>query len=773
MADTLPFVGRQSERETLQELITASSEVGLCPVVAQSGYGKSDLLQEIQQQYDTEEVAQFFYQIKEPKNADQFFHRVLEEWEQTFPKSRLKQLQNVLLPNLLSRVGDILGRNGPDPVTRGAGAVVGATGDALGEGDGEVQDIAVRLVKLAKLALERSEADSMVLLFDQFDLDDLSEEVRVELGRIFRTVGQLLPESILCCVGTKHRFYRETENYVSEIELSEFSQSEVREYVSEAGFDTDLAETVYRETSGHPYYVTRLLQIARNKNSLKAGLDNLPNLRRERYKRLEERFLRTLEPEERDILEETAVLQELRPEVVAVLVDEPESAVRSVLDSLHERAILKRRGFHDGTPVYQRHELQQQHLRESISESELANQHRVVAAVYAKRMTETLPTTTPEFFTPAGDSNSREFIAAGALFEYHLHQLPPSQPLDEHLDQIITSVSEVDDQTVRQVITEYFRNVDDTITDTEVFNIEAEYDTKEIVEAVKINRPSSRSLPSAEQLYTLLQDDETLTDAQAGFAALIYDTYVAGMHLSDTQEEIIKLVRERLNYLSSSDVPSEVEDLARLGRMLCIWWLDTVAKADMDFSFWPSLKSEYDFTQDDWEKLWDTVMGSFTLIESDFGFAEMGEHLHVERDEDSKEVQQKRKETIRAQIAEHGIYGGLTEAAGGPIVMMTKQANNLKTGDDVAPYLEAWTELKQHFTDTNHPALAALCQDVIEYVLLPLSNSSTPGIAIIKVTRKFELNDTNAIDNEPIGQLVTMAQAIKRAIRTYQDKESD
>lgn len=762
MADTLPFVGREAERETLHELITDSPNVGLCPVVAQSGYGKSALLENVQQEYDSAEVAQFFYRIKEPRSGEQFFQRVLESWQETFPKSRLEQVRDTIVPNLLSQIGSVLKRGGPDPVTKGAGAVVGTAGDTLSENSPEIQDIAVNLVNLAEAALERSEADYMVLVFDQFDQNGLTKYVRDDLGRVFRTVGQLLPDSILCCVGTKFRFYQQTADYVSEIELSEFSQADVQEYIAETGFNTELAQTVYTETSGHPYYVTRVLQIARNQNSLEAGLDDLPNLRQERYRRLEERFLGILQPQERDVLEATAVLQELRPQIVAALVDESESDVQSVLDSLYETAVLKRRGFYDGTPVYQRHELQRQHLQESISESERADQHRAATAFYLERMIETLPMKTPEFFTSEGASDSRRFIAAGTLFEYHLHHLPATQSLDNHLDQIITKVSSAEEKVARQVITEYYRVANDTITESDVLDIEAEYDTQEVVDAARTQRSSSPDLPSAKQLFNQLQEDESLTLAQAKFTSIIYDTLVTGLFLNETRQENIELVQERRNYLNNVDPSPDMEPMVKLARATCIWWLDTVAETDTATSFWSHLSDEYDLTQTDWEQIRDVGTEMFKLFDVDF--EEISKQFHGNgKDAEDK---QRQGEALQSQISEHGVYGGLTEAAGGPVVMMAKLARSLKTGEDIEPHIDRWTDLERHFSETGHPALAALCQDVTECILRPLSDSSAPAIAILRITRQFEINDTNAIEDATIAQVVTLAQAVQQTIKT-------
>jgi Archaeal ATPase. len=551
-----PFVGRESELETLTNTVTGEDPESLIPVVGTTGIGKSTLLTEFVDRCRDRDHRVLHYNLKEPTSVEQFLSRLLDHWQDVHP-SVVSGSRQSMLRKLVGSVGNSLTQTS-EPGTSVIGGILNAF--VRGDNNAEVTDVTSELLELATKTREKSSTDRFVLVIDQFDEARIDQGVYDEIATLLREIAIDAPQGIVCCIGTRERFYQISNSDVSELELQPFDVEDVRTYLDALELDSTYADRVHDAASGSPYFVERIGQIAADVGSVSTVLDDLSEVETERLRMLEERFLDTLDEFSRRLLRETCFLPELQSQTVATALDADLTTVEDTLHSLERRSILTQLGYSKGNPVYRLHDLHRDFLRERLSDDDRASQHAQAAGYYAIKLAQTRDGSLQELITEEGIQRRREHMTAGIMFEYHLQKFPSQMDAEERVERIFNSVPD-QEPTPKEAALAYFKDYREYSVAAETLGVTPSVDAESILTALDNDPYPTRG--SEERLKAVirgLQARDTLNDDQTEVVVLVATAaaYVGQVDItgSDTdREEIVEMLNDRRERLNSEKLP--------------------------------------------------------------------------------------------------------------------------------------------------------------------------------------------------------------------------
>lgn len=619
--------------------------------------------------------------------------------------------------------------------------------------DDEVLDVTSEILKLARDTRDMSPENQFDLVIDQFDETRIEQAVYDEIARLLREIATDAPEGVVCCVGTRERFYDVTDSDVEDLELQPFDVNDVRTYLDALGLDTATADRVHDAGSGSPYFVERIGQIAAETGNVASILADLSEVEAERRRMLEERFLATLDDFPQHLLRETCFLPELRPQPVAHILNTDIADVESTLRDLERRSILTRLGYSKGNPVYRLHGLQRDFLRERLSDEARAKQHASAAGFYAIELANSKPDNPKQLLTKEGIERHREYITSGVIFEYHLQQFPHQINAEDRVEQIFETVPN-QEPSPREAALGYLADYRDYSIGAETLGLTPGVDVERILAALDDGPGTTRGMgatPGA--IIRGLQAEDTLNDDQTEVLILVANTaaYVAQVNDSDAdKEEVVEQFTLRRERLTTEEFPNAPE-LCKFGRVTIDFLKDTIAE-ESEADVWATLEYEYDVTHDDFQVLSDTVIDTGRCLLDWSVVDEMIEErdgetinagLHLEGD---------------ASIEEEGIERSLLKNLSSPLFLVYRALQS-PTAEQLDELSYRWSELEAHFEDNEIPFLAAFCRDIRETFVEPITGGAAKTRVGLELMNAIDIEEADVVDHEPVVTLVTVMKA--------------
>ncbi|RDZ50455.1 hypothetical protein C5C07_19225 [Haloferax sp. Atlit-4N] len=716
---------------------------------------------------DGEDIPVLAYRVREPESLEQFGARLAQTWQETHPGVFETSLrERVSLGSVLSKTGQILSKVPGDATTKTAGAALQALSqpDQTTETD-DVPDIAGDILSLIEQTRAHYAADHCVLIIDQFDRAQIDEEVYQDIARTLRSVATALSDSGSVCVGAQERFYDRTQNFVTEIELEEFDVNTVGSYLTASGFEAKYASDVYEIAAGNPYFTTRLLQIALQRDDIHAALADHPDIQQERNELLETRLLESLDESYRSLLRESCALPELRPDIVADVVDRPREDVEQSFRDLRQQTILKRLGYDQGIPVYHLHQLQQAYLKERRSDDELLIQHRKAAAYHLTELVENLVSGVDELVSEDGRRKLQNFAASGILFHYHISR-PPGLDIsfEDRLEAVLAELDDISADHARTVLKEYYTKF--ALVGTEVPDLDASQaiDSDEILSVLR-GPPSNSEIVGTQALIAELNDDDRVSSLEAELLTFYHDTMTRVMILDNDgdESEAVELLTERLEALEETDADVDTP-IGNVGRLLLIFIAefyadrdDVAIDYDPDYDFWDALEETYGLSRADWELVKASLVELIDTVSDSERLFELFEQLGSKSQSDSQaELQDP------SAISRFGLQGGLAKALFNPFVGFSEVFANLSTGESIVAFRTEWHTHIESFEQEGHECLGALYRDIDTVILEPLVDvgQSNPALELFG---DFE-NELEVRDVDPAATLIRVLTAYRDAL---------
>lgn len=744
-----PFVGRESELETLIDTVTGNDTESLIPVVGTTGIGKSTLLTEFVGRCRDRDHRVLHYNLKEPASVEQFLSRLLDHWQDVHP-SVVSSGRQSTLQKLVGSVGSSLSKTS-EPGTSIVGGILNAF--VGGSNNGGVRDITSELLELATKTRDISPNNQFVLIIDQLDKTRIDSAVYDEITTILREISTDAPQGVVCCIGTRERFYDIIDPDVPELKLQPFDVEDVETYLEALGLDSTSADRVHDAASGSPYFVERIGQIAVDEGSVATVLDDLSEVETKRRRMLEERFLNTLNDFPRQLLRETCFLPELQPNPVAHALDADLSDVEDTLYGLECQSILTHLGYNQGNPVYRLHGLHRDFLRERLSDEDRAKQHALAAGYYAIELANTGVGGAGELITDEGIERRREYMTAGIMFEYHLQKFPSQMDAEERVDRIFESVPS-QDQSAKKAALGYF-------VDYREFSIAA--DKLGVTPAVKAESiktalndwyqlPEQKEDPSQAATYEL-QTNNILNDNQIEVLSIIINTtaYATQVGIDNPSQEFIEELAMRRGQLNSEVFPNAPE-LCKLGRIAIDFIQETVSGEPESDVVWTTVEEAYGIPRDEFRILTEALITTIGCFSDWSAFNEMM------REQDGSVVTAEPHLEDNASIEDDGIEGSLRENFSSPIFLLYRTLKSPGT-EELKNLDYIWSGLEIHFEDNGIPILAALCRDIRVSIVDPVTSGSTPiGMELMN---GINLNQLDVINHEPATTLAAVMEAAK------------
>lgn len=756
---SLPFTGRQSELSVLEQGVTNDNEEVLYPVVGPTGIGKSTLLNRFAGDCRNNDIPVVNYSIREPASFDQFLSRLIEQWQETHPGVSSSDVTGVI-SNLMGNTGRALTAvPGTGLAGRGAGAVLQTVGDLFSEQD-ESTDPVTEIGELAQQTCELYDSEWFILIIDQFDESRINREVYDKSARFLRDLTTASDTSdLICYVGAQERFYNPTQNTVQEVELHPFDIAAVETYLEQTGFTIDRADEVREAASGNPYFVERIIQIADDRGSISAALNDLSPVEEERYEVLERRFFETLSVEKQQLLKKTCALPELRAEPVAYVTGQDLTKVEAELRELQQQAVVSRIGYDHGQPVYRVHELQLDYLRERTSRQEWINQHHQIAAYYAEQAAESKLESSSELFTEDSEQRLRKFMTAGILFEYHIQKLPRDTPVETHVEAILNEVENINPDRAREALYTYFQQHQPLSLDVEDLGISRQIATDEITEALDTTSSKTRPVKMV-HLYQQVKDDERLTDDESELIVLLIDTLRQTVDSTKPNSEVdkgdVRLIEQRITNIEEGDYGEAIKLQPVILVGLRLWYslLTRDTESTPDISVWEFIEVEYGLTQDDWRVLREAAlvtMGALLdlnqLEQRVEQYGETGKHVDEQRAESDT-------------IEQYGLQGGLFRSVSSPVLDGIQSIGN-PSPEEIQELTEEWTRLENEFAEDDHRALATLCRDIRQVLLESLTGTEEGFQVGFRLMSAFDRDNVEVTNIEPAESILRAGIAIR------------
>lgn len=761
---SLPFVGRRDELSVLRG--GTDDTASLYPIIGPSGIGKSALLEQYATWCEENNIPVVEYRVREPNSVQQFCARLLQKWQETHPEVFEKSLRDrVSLSSLASVAGQFFsGYSKVDPQMAPAGAALQAIGDNVKtEPSDEVPDFARDIISLISKTDEHFSTNGFVLIIDQFDQEQLDTDVYRDISRILRSVGAALDKSKCVCVGAQERFYDRTKEFLHEIELEEFNVETVRSYLEAAEFPTEYASEVYEIASGNPYFTTRILQIASQEGDIQTALEDHPDIQEERYERLENRFFESLDLQLREVLKSTCVLPELRPDLVAYVLDRSENKIESTFRQLRQQTVLKRLGYDSGLPVYQLHQLQKEYLKERIGDEELVEQHRKAAAYHLTQLVQNSTTEFGELLTEEGRENVRRVAAAGILFDYHIQRLPTNFSVEDRIDGVLDEVESIPEQDARMALKDYYSNYAMIGTEIPHLDVSRDIDSNDIL-AVLRGHPSNSGIIQTQTLLENLKAVDSVSSGEADLIAYLHSTLFGAMAILNSKgtPSLIEFLQNRLETLEESDIDDN--PLIRLSRLSIIYAMDYKASTEgiqIEYDFWEELNEIYSLSKSDWEAIKDSIIQLLATISDADDFRDTFQEI-----ESVTESGEKVELGDPSALSRHGIQGGLSKATFNPVVAMSELLSRLSTGDEIQDFRNEWETQITQFEHDGHDAIAALYRDIDNFVLAPLSLLDSQVNPALNLISTFNHDELAIREVEPTSTLIRALVAYRQAAQS-------
>ncbi len=752
--DNSPFVGREDDLETLTDTITGDDRESLISVVGTTGIGKSTLLAEFVSQCRNQEYRVLHYNLKEPASVDQFLSRLLDHWEDVHP-SVVPNSRQSTLQNLAGSIGKSFSQNSGSVTSVLGGVLTAWAGENTND---EVQDVTSELLKIAAKTRDRSQSDQFVLVIDQVDKDRIDPVVYDEITTILREIATDAPQGVVCCVGTRERFYDITDPDISELELQPFDVDNVRRYMDALGLDYTRADHVHNAASGSPYFTERIGQIAVEAGTPDKALDDLSEIETERRRMLEERFLNTLDDFSRRLLRETCFLPELQPQTLATTLDTDLTKVEDTLYSLERRSILTQLGYSKGNPVYRLHGLHRDFLRERLSDDDKAKQHAQAAGYYAIQMANTRGGNLKELITENGIQRRREYMTAGIMFEYHLQKFPSQMDAEERITQIFNSVPN-QEPSPKEAALGYFTGYREYSVAAETLGVTPSVDAESILTALDDDPdPTHGTTERLEAIIRGLRARDTLNDDQTKVVVLIATTaahvgQVDSRSSETDREEILKDLDARRERLSTENFPNAPE-LCRLGRVAFDSLKETIASESDIGDVWTTIEYEYGISREDYRVLSEAMLD---IVSCFLDISAMGEMM--EEHEGGGVVAATPRLEGDVSLEEDGVERSLLKNLSSPLFVCYRVLQP-PTENRLEEFSETWSELESQFEDDEIPVLAAFCRDVQKTLVEPISGGATKARVSLQLVNAFDIDELELLDYEPAATLATVMKAL-------------
>lgn len=757
----LPIVGRNNELKSLTQAVTESGPSTLYPVIGPSGIGKSTMLDVFAARCETRGVPIVHHQLQEPKSAEQFLARLLNEWETEYPDTFPEDWRSAM-GELTSTVGETISTTpGTGMVTNIAGVALRFLGKREAADEGNEPDLPAELRAAAQRTKATADANQFVLIIDQFDKSRLEESVYEDIARILREFAQGSDGRLACCVGTQERFYDQTATWVSELELTSFDVDTVRTYLEGTTLDATKATEVHEASGGNPYFVERIVTIGLDSGSLDSVLADLSSVEHEQYRWLEERFLQTLDAETQQLLAETCALPELNARTVAYVMGEDESVIEGSLSSLERQAVVTRVGYQQGRPTYRLHNLQRRFLLERTSEDEEIAQHSRMAAYYAEETVRTQPGSLSDWIAAEDDDRLQTFISAGILFEYHIQQLPRRLDAQARLERAFDALKSVDESSAREVLSTYFSQYRHLSLGVGQLGVEPDIDSSELSALLQQDTNNSQG-PQVRGVYQRIRDSSELNESESKLVILLIDSVklwttkqpedgesVANDVLPEVRDRIERIRGE--SYSDAAEVQRLVETLlVLLYRLIC-----RQADVESEYDRWEVIEAHYGLTSDDWEHLYSAITSTFDLL---LDIEAIGEYVgSIEESTDGTMA------TLEGEdpVEEQGLQSALENNLQSPLLMGARALNS-PTQKELERHNELWSTLEAAYEDRSIGFIAALCRDVQQSLLEPVTGGMAEPMVAMQLASAFDVHELELKDHQPVQTAIRIGKAIQQ-----------
>lgn len=370
--------------QTLRNGLVDDIDWNFYTVVGQSGYGKTALLDEFAEECREEDIPVVKYKMGEPETFRVFLRRLLQRWADEFRTSFKDKFDDSVSSDDLWNVAGVVSRF---DIQMGFMTVAAAKlrqyfGNDIEDID-ETTDPLSFVLDIIEAQAEKEE--KIVIIVDQYDVERFNDDVFESFNRKFREIASSLPDNVIWYLGASKQIPLGSSDIYTR-ELESLDEEYTRELIQQWGFSvsSDVVGEVYNRTNGHPYFLTELLRRADN-TGLERALNLLPECESDVYEYLKENTMDDLNKEQMRVLISSAVLYEIRSEIIAESLDINDIEAEKLLTELRDRAILKKRYEENKTTVYQCHDILRDYiLNNSTNEYELRVQ---AAAAYLKQAT--------------------------------------------------------------------------------------------------------------------------------------------------------------------------------------------------------------------------------------------------------------------------------------------------------------------------------------------------------------------------------------------------
>lgn len=756
-----PFVGREDELEKLTNAVSDDDTASLIPVVGATGIGKSTLLSRFVGQCRDQEYRVLRYELNEPASVEQFLTRLLDHWQDVHP-SVVSSGSSSAVKNLIGSIGRSLSNT---PGT-GTSLVGGAMNAFAGEdNEAEVPDITSKLLELAVKTRDKSPANRFILVIDQFDEARINQDVYEKIATLLREIAKDAPTGVVCCVGARQRFYDSLDANVKGVDLQPLDVEDIREYLGALGLETSAAQHVHDATSGSPYFVERIGQIAIETGGVNAVLADLSEVEAERRRMLEERFLDILDGFSKRLLRETCFLPELRPRPVSYILEADIAEVEQALRDLERRSILTKLGYSKGNPVYRLHGLHREFLRERLTDEDRASQHARAAGYFTIELANTGTGDLTELLTEEGVQRQREHMTAGVMFEYHLQQFPRRMDASERVRWAFESVPE-QEPSPRDAALSYFKGYRNYSIAAETLGITPAVDAKSIKTALSDRSTETRSDDAQlEVIIRGLRADDTLNDDQTEVFLKIVEGGFEARLVTDADadsEEVLERLEKKREQLTTEKFP-DAPEMCKMGRVAIDLLREVVTEEDELNKAWTTIEQEYDVTNDDLQVLWDAIGETASCLLN-------WSLLEAELEKNDGNLSTSPQLEGDTSIEEEGMERSLLKNLSSPL-FLGYRALQTPNDDDLQLLSETWSELETRFENDEIYFLAAFCRDARETFVEPISAEATKTRVGLQLMNAIRLQEWEFTNYEPVDTIGTIMQAVNGVVEEDPERE--
>ncbi|WP_327053512.1 ATP-binding protein [Halomicrococcus gelatinilyticus] len=713
-------VDREDQLQKIFDCVLSAEEKGhFLSLVGPGGHGKSSILEEIRTEFENDDDVYILnFQFHSGlTNIEHFSSEFEEKWREEVPQSVTRRMTERAVKILQSQKL----KNAIDYISTGGGIIspnlslLSLSKKALPEK--KDKNLAPAYSDLLTEFLDQfhqlNPDTRLLLLFDEYH--KIPGEKKAEFDRLFHSIASEMPKGIVGIVASRTRDLCEGyDSPIAEIRLGEFSEREVEMYLQEAGFSPteEQIKTVHETTSGNPYYLKRFTQTA-YEHGLADAIDRLPEREIRRY--LDDAFLNQLEESQEQFLRDISVLDEFREDIITHLTGETRAHIRRQLRSLHRKSVLEGIGTHESVSVYQPHDLLHQHLKNSLSQEKLNQQHRTVASFYLNKldqdvlndsvqnfiwalMFEESPESGPiESFAEA----TAECFAAGSMLHFHLEEISSDDTIEEEIYQLLQD-PDIDENRVLNNLRVFYADNDEV--DLESIDIGGGDSDKSEIDVIDLeaSTPEKQLIVEFVRCVRIIEGD------------------------GDDIEKYIQTLKESKERVRKINNNEELNIVSGLVYLFILFTLEacyvTTEQKDMVKK---TTKCREKFIKD-----------HFGLDDGDRIFTKnmtkaLTQRFKMPRGESGELLSDDPESTIEKAVLERGAFGGIQSGMNEVILDLIQSFYETRTSNKALSHdrkliEDAIREIAIYFNQNDHPSLAAFIRDAGKLITASLS-SDTPN----------------------------------------------